>query len=72
MTWPTSLAMASNTSADSAPPATSSATRRSDACWAAGTAPCSRSTRSACRRSSMSLKATTTPRPSSSSNGTET
>ena len=35
MTWPTSLAMASNTSADAAPPATSSATRRSEACWAA-------------------------------------
>ena len=47
MTWPTSLAMAANTSADAAPAATRVATRRSDACCAPSAASCSRSTSSA-------------------------
>ena len=64
--------MAENTSADVAPPATSVATRRSEASRAASTASCSRSTCSARKRSSMSVKATTAPRPSGISIGTET
>jgi hypothetical protein len=64
--------MAANTSGEAAPPATSVAIRRSEPSRAASTASCSRSARSECKRSSMSVKATTAPRPSGSSIGTET
>ena len=71
-TWATSRAIVANTSGDAAPPATSVAIRRSDASRVASTASCSRSACSARKRSSMSVKATTAPRPSGSSTGTET
>jgi hypothetical protein len=54
------------------PPATSAAIRRRDASRAARIASCSLRKSSACRRCSMSVKATTAPRPSAISIGTET
>jgi hypothetical protein len=68
----TSRAMASNTSGDAAPPATGVAIRRSERSRAASTASCSRSARSAFKRSSILVKATTAPRPWGRSIGTDT
>ena len=70
-TLATSRATAANTSADAAPPATSVAARRSDSCCVATNASCRRMSSSARKRSSMSLNATTAPRPSSMSIGVE-
>ena len=70
-TSPTSRTMAANTSVGAAPPATSAATRRRAACSPVRTSSCSRSRRSARMRTSMSVKATTAPRPSCISSGAE-
>jgi hypothetical protein len=70
-TCATSLAIAANTSGDAAPPATSRAIRRNESSRAASTTSCSRSACSARKRSSMSVNATTAPRPSGNSIWTE-